>query len=131
MKEFITWKDSYALGIPAVDEDHRKLMEMLGKLHSALLGGAAGEDVNKFLADVRTRVAEHFALEERMMQATAYPDLALHKADHERLLEEIVDIMAKSRGFDEVAPDLLGVQLEDWFAVHFRTHDSRLHGLRP
>ena len=47
------------------------------------------------------------------------------------VLKEIVDIVERSRGFDAVAPDLLGVQLEEWFGAHFRTHDARLHAVRP
>ncbi|MBK8959269.1 MAG: hemerythrin family protein [Proteobacteria bacterium] len=131
MKNFMNWKDSYALGVPEVDRDHRELIEMLNTLHGALLGGAAGEDVHGFLSGVRARVADHFALEERLMQRNAYPEYEVHKRDHERLLADIVDIVDRSRGFDTVAPDLLGVQLEEWFATHFRTHDAQLHGLRP
>jgi hemerythrin len=35
----------------------------------------------------------HFALEERFMREHGYDQLALHKADHERLLDEIREIM--------------------------------------
>lgn len=131
MKEFMHWKDSYALGVPDVDRDHRELIEMLNQLHGALLGGAAGENVSGFLSGVSKRVADHFALEERLMQASAYPDYEAHKLEHQRLLEEIVDIVERARGFDSVAPDLLGVQLEEWFGAHFRTHDAQLHIVHP
>ena len=62
MKEFMNWKDSYALGVPEVDRDHRELIETLNTLYAALLGGAAGDDVSGFLSGIRSRIADHFAL---------------------------------------------------------------------
>ena len=52
--------------------------------------------------------------------------LAQHKVDHERLLDEIRDIMDD---FDdhETASAQLGARLEAWFSRHFETHDACLH----
>ena len=50
-----------------------------------------------------------------------------HKNDHERLLDEIRDIMEDfeaSSSFDDI---LLAERLDAWFSRHFETHDARLH----
>jgi hemerythrin len=79
------------------------------------------------LGEICARIAAHFALEEREMRDLKYVGLGEHKRDHERLLEDILDIMAdveSPRGYDAA---LLENRLTAWFTEHFRTHDARLH----
>ena len=52
---------------------------------------------------------------------------AQHKADHERLLDEIRDIMDEFIGDEETGSSDLSVRLDAWFSRHFETHDARLH----
>ena len=61
------------------------------------------------------------------MRERRYDKYADHKADHERLLDEIREIMEfyeASATYDEPA---LAERLNDWFMVHFKTKDARLH----
>ena len=77
--------------------------------------------------NVYERLKAHFALEERFMRERSYDQLLQHKNDHERLLDEIRDIMEDfeaSAGLDE---RLLAQRLDAWFSRHFETHDARLH----
>jgi len=49
-------------------------------------------------------------------------------AEHERLLDDLRKVMdgyEEQREYDELA---LARRLGDWFTLHFRTHDARLHG---
>jgi hemerythrin len=56
----------------------------------------------------------------------SYP-FAVHKTDHERLLDEIRDIMDNVEDDQDIDDEALGARLETWFARHFETHDARLH----
>lgn len=89
--------------------------------------GAPEDAVAAFLGEINVRIGAHFALEEKEMRGRRYDQLAAHKADHERLLDEIRDLMDRyedDQSFDEQE---LARRLTDWFTVHFRTHDVRLH----
>ena len=57
-----------------------------------------------------------------------YDEFDAHKADHERLLDQLRDIMDAVEVDNEVDDDELSTVLEHWFARHFQTHDARLHG---
>jgi hemerythrin-like metal-binding protein len=124
----IEWKDEYAIGIPAVDHEHRALVRLINDLHGQLAQPGAPEDaVAAFLGEINVRIGAHFALEEKEMRDRRYDQLAAHKADHERLLDEIRDLMDRyedDQSFDEQE---LARRLTDWFTVHFRTHDAHLH----
>lgn len=124
----IEWKKEFEIGIPSVDYEHRELIELINGLHARLSGKPDPDQVAAVLGEINARISAHFALEEKEMREMGYDEFADHKEDHERLLDEIRDIMDKveddrSWNYEEE----LGVRLYDWFANHFRTKDSRLH----
>lgn len=121
----IEWKDSYSVGVPAVDHEHRELIDMVNALQRALTGGAGTPTVDRALGELMRGISAHFALEEKFMREHHYDRLAEHKADHERLLDELRDLM---EGTAEGTADQIASRLGDWFALHFQTHDARLHG---
>ena len=124
----IDWKDEFAIGIPAVDFEHRELIGLINELHAQLTQPGAPQDaVAEFLGEINARIGAHFALEEKERGDGKYDQLTAHKADHERLLDEIRDLMDRyedDRSFDEQE---LARRLSAWFAVHFGSHDARLH----
>ena len=124
----IEWKDDFKIGIASVDHEHETMIALLNDLHAKLQAGAEKDAVALFLGEVFAKISAHFALEEREMRERGYDQFADHKADHERLLDEIRDIMDRHEAdpsFDFEA-ELAG-QLRDWFGVHFQTKDARLH----
>lgn len=130
----LQWNDRYSVGIEAVDHEHRDLIDLINKLHGELSIHPGKDAVEAFLGDLFTAISAHFALEERFMREKKYHDLAVHKRDHEKLLDEIRDIMDEFADHEESVGGELAARLEPWFGRHFETHDARLHkalGSRP
>ena len=125
----IEWMDEFELGIDEVDADHRALIELINGLTDALNTDSGDDDIKHLLTEIHTRIGDHFAEEERIMRETGYAAYDAHKADHERLLGVILNMIDDYREVYALAPDLLGIRIENWFMVHFRTHDARLHGI--
>jgi len=134
----LDWKDSYSVGIEAVDHEHRELIDLINTLHEELTAGAGGgsgrRDASAIFGDIYKGISGHFALEEKFMREHGYDQLADHKSDHERLLDELRDIMddyddgGGNDGDDgEGESTGLSERLGTWFARHFGTHDARLH----
>lgn len=128
----VAWKDEYAIGIASVDHEHRQLLQMINDLHARLVrsgrpGRAEKDTVMEFLGEIYARISAHFALEEKEMRERLYDQFDDHKRDHERLLDEIRDIMDRYEDDAHYDDQELAQQLSDWFAVHFRTRDARLH----
>jgi len=124
----IEWQDDFRIGIPSIDYEHQELIELINALHAGLSGDATAEEINRFLGEVDSQIAAHFALEEWMMRELKYDDYAAHKADHENLLEQIRDIAdAFEAGVYMDYSSRLADHLKHWFSEHFRTRDARLH----
>ena len=125
---FITWKAEYSLGIPSADAEHKELIGLLNEIHDELLRPGAGDsDVYEFLGELYAKISAHFALEEKLMLEHRYDGYAEHKADHERLLDEIRDLMDEFEDSNALDAEVFGKKLDAWFSNHFRTMDARLH----
>lgn len=124
----IEWKDTYSTGMEEVDHEHRELIDLINELHARLDDPQAPLSVPAFFGDLNRAITAHFALEERHMREKGYDQLRDHKGDHERLLDEIRDMMeAYESSPAEMRAPLLCKALDDWFSNHFRSHDARLH----
>lgn len=123
----LAWRDEFRIGIDEVDEEHEQLIGLINALHAALRGERSGERVEEFLGEIYADISAHFALEERIMRSHRYDALAAHKADHERLLDVLRDLMDEQAGGAILDEQAFADRLAEWFSGHFRTHDARLH----
>lgn len=123
----IEWKDSYSVGVADVDYEHREMIDLINDLHERLSNKSDELDASTFLGKIFQAISSHFALEERFMQDHRYDQFSQHKAAHERLLDEIRDIMDDYEAAPEASSAELSHRLDLWFTEHFKTHDARLH----
>lgn len=124
----LEWRDTYSVGVPAIDYEHRHLIELLNSIIDTLEAGGETEPILDFLGEVNAGISAHFALEEQIMREQHYDQYADHKTDHERLLDDIREIMdAFSDGSYADRREALALRLRDWFVEHSKTRDARLH----
>jgi hemerythrin-like metal-binding protein len=128
----IEWRPEFATGIPEVDHEHRELIGWIDRT-LALSGDptAAKSAVIGMLGEIYAKISAHFALEERVMRDRHYDRFNDHKADHERLLDDIRGIMDHVEGGGSVVEEYFATRLTEWFGLHFRTHDARFHKALP
>ena len=127
----LEWRDEFKTGDASVDHEHFELIELINELHEKLLESNRDRDeVADFLGEIYARISAHFALEERLMREKDYEDYKIHKDDHDRLLNEIGNIMDDydNEGFANMENEL-SKRLENWFIKHFSSMDVKLHTL--
>jgi hemerythrin len=124
----IEWCPEFSTGLAEVDHEHRELIGLInGVLGSIAERPVDREQMQAALGEINACTSAHFALEERVMERLEYDQRLEHKRDHERLLDDIRDMMdaaAPDTGFDE---ERLAERLSAWFSEHFRTRDARFH----
>jgi hemerythrin len=125
--QLLQWKDEYSVGIDAVDYEHKELIDLINRLHEELGASDSKRTVSAFFGDLLKGISAHFALEEKFMREHGYSGLGSHKEDHERLLDELRNIMDDFEDAKEIDAAELRGRLDTWFTRHFRTHDAQLH----
>ncbi|NIP17283.1 MAG: bacteriohemerythrin [Xanthomonadales bacterium] len=123
----LEWKPEFSLNIPAVDHEHREMIGLINTCYERMGRDADAEAIGRFLGEIHTGIAAHFALEEHLMRRGAYPEYEAHKEDHEELLDCIRDLMDAFDEDREAGLQRLRKQLANWFGNHFSTFDARLH----
>jgi hemerythrin-like metal-binding protein len=125
----LEWQERYSLGIPAIDHEHRELINMINHLVIRIIEGTEREFIIAALGDILSAIGAHFALEEKIMRERNYDRYFPHKSDHDRLLDQLRDIMDDYELHGTLKPAQLVRALDEWFSEHFRTEDARLHRL--
>lgn len=105
---------------------------MIGLINAAHAGLRDRQDraaIDAMLGEIHAGIAAHFALEERLMRSAGYAGYGEHKADHERLLDQIMELMDIYAADPAEGEKQLSERLSSWFEGHFASHDARLHGV--
>ncbi|MDX1709857.1 MAG: bacteriohemerythrin [Rhodovibrionaceae bacterium] len=124
----IEWRKEFETGIAEIDHEHRQLISLINQLDEELGREASQERIEMFLGEVLAKISAHFALEEANMRRFGYERYAEHKAEHERLLDELRDIMDDcEHGRYGDSRKRLSAAVQTWFVDHFKTHDALLH----
>lgn len=125
--QLLKWSPNYSVGIDAIDFEHQELINTINELHEQLGTPESKQTVPGFFGELLREITAHFALEEKIMRDVRYRQVSSHKEDHERLLEEIRDIMDAFELSEEIDSVELAMRLDKWFTHHFKTHDARFH----
>jgi hemerythrin-like metal-binding protein len=127
----VAWRDDFSVGVDSIDYEHRELIGLINMILERMEAGADPEEVTGDLGEVHARIAAHFALEEQIMRERKYDQFSDHKTDHERLLDDIREIMdAYEAGTYAEQKEAFAKRLQDWFVVHFKTRDALHRQLR-
>lgn len=125
--KLVKWKDEFSLGIPEIDFEHQELIQLINELLIKISESDISDETSDYLGEIFARISSHFALEEKIMRERNYDQLQDHKSDHDRLLDEIREIMDDYSDQTEIDTDRFVERLDHWFSDHFRTKDARLH----
>jgi hemerythrin len=124
----INWNETMKLDVPEIDFEHEALIGVINTLGDLLQQGGGVERIQALLGDIHAQIEAHFALEEKIMRDRGFAGYEAHKEDHDRLLEQIRDIMDEAATVDQDAlRDHLAQRLNRWFSEHFRTLDRSFH----
>ncbi len=122
----LLWSDDFCIGVESIDHEHRELIILLNEICQAL-GGKSGIVKDKLMGELFARISAHFALEEKIMRNHRYDRYQEHKLDHDKLLDELREIMDDHEASGYASAEKLVKALVSWFTLHFKSEDARLH----
>ncbi|MGR9045717.1 MAG: bacteriohemerythrin [Gammaproteobacteria bacterium] len=121
----ITWTaEQFGTNVGFADEEHQILFGKLNKLYDLATGGAERSAVGAQLDDLIAYVVDHFAHEEREMQAKGFAGLEAHKAEHEALVGICADLQKKFHAGEADVTEEVGQMVKGWLDNHIPTFDK-------
>ncbi len=120
------WTDDLNVGSKFIDDDHKKLVNLVNDFHDAMQQGRANDVIGKVLHNLALYTKEHFRREEAEMQRIQYPRYLAHKQEHEKLLKDVDDLHTGFVSGKTMLSVKVSKFLRDWLLLHIKQTDHLL-----
>ena len=129
------WQESYAIGIPHLDEQHQQLFVLLNRFYQNVLGSASRAegttpaemvDYSLYFAELARYALYHFADEERWMRENSFPGLEMHQKEHELFARQVAELTNGYHAGEEFIFIDTAYFIHSWIQTHIMQTDAEL-----
>jgi diguanylate cyclase (GGDEF)-like protein/hemerythrin-like metal-binding protein/PAS domain S-box-containing protein len=122
------WNASFEIGIPAIDAQHRRLVEMIDGLATTITEGGTLPEVTATIGELLGYASVHFSDEERILQTTALPDeeKQRHRAAHRAFVRKVRQIAKRDDLHRTETAEQILEFLTTWLVAHILGSDRRI-----
>ena len=114
----INWNDRLSVNVKVIDEQHKKLVDMINDLHDAMKQRKGKEILNQILTSLIEYTAIHFKQEEGYLTKFGYKDIINHKKKHVEFVQKVVNF---KKDFEN-GKILLTIEVMDFLSEWLKEH---------
>ena len=127
--DIFPWNKNFDTGIAIIDEQHKKLLELVNSLAKHFVNQSDVITLNNVFDELTAYTIYHFETEEAIWHQY-FPDDELeiaHKATHQKFIDEIIRFRTEESkvGAEQVIENVLSF-LTQWLAFHILDNDKRM-----
>jgi len=120
----IIWKESFNIGIKVIDDQHKKLIDIINQLYDAQQTGTSQTIIVDILTKLSDYTIYHFEMEEEMQSANRFPKFEQHKGEHDEFVLRLIDLK-KDVDRNNLLLSLKTIDfLKDWTINHILGSDK-------
>jgi hemerythrin len=120
----MTWtKEAFGTNVSVADEQHREIFALVNGLNDAV-GAGDRASIGKQLDALINYVVMHFKTEEELLKKHGYPELAAHKAEHDKLVATCADLQKKFHAGSAQVTTETTAFVKDWLVKHIPAVDK-------
>jgi hemerythrin len=121
----LTWDEKYSLGIIEIDNQHKKLVDIMNELHDAMKARRTKEVVESIIIMLADYTKTHFQTEEKYFSKFAYTETVDHKQEHVDFVKHVIGFKDDFvSGKLSVTMDIMNF-LRDWLLKHILVTDKK------
>ncbi len=120
-----TWNSTYELGIPAMDRQHRLLVQAMNDLDAAMHSGTDRDAVVRTILQLISYTKVHFESEEQLLTAKGYPEFPDHRMEHHAFVKRVLDFHNDFLDGRVVLSAEIMQFMKDWLAGHILVNDRK------
>jgi len=121
----ITWTEDYSVGYPEIDNQHKKLVDLINTLYSSFLDGEAEEIIKNIIIELIKYTDYHFKTEEKYFEKYNYSDAAEHITQHMAFVTKVTNFFNEyMKGSETLTYDVTKF-LKDWLLSHINGSDKK------
>ena len=122
----VTWNDSFSVGIPEIDRQHKQLIEQLNTLIDALDANQSLDKIQTIVQFIERYATQHFRYEEDRLHCSQCP--VVQDAAHRQFtqtLQEVKDEL-EQKGTGPSLTTKVKEHLLDWLIHHIKQIDNQI-----
>ena len=124
-RDRVEWKESYTVGVDDLDDDHKRLIELINRFQTAYTYHTGEEFEHQALNELVDYTKYHFEREEKMMEEAGYPDLAAHKEIHRTMIAKVGEFQEEYQRTGHEALEGVATFLSEWLINHINGIDKK------
>lgn len=123
-QRFLSWDESYSVGITALDNDHKQLLNLINQLQTAAHYQTSDEYERQTLDALIAYTKEHFQREEDLMAKYQYPGLQAHRLQHQEMVGEVDRLVSAYQQDRDATIEGAIRYLQTWLLRHINGTDK-------
>ena len=123
-RSYIEWDDRYSVGIDSIDRQHKRLVNLINQLKTAVDYSTGEEFEREALDELVDYTKTHFSYEEELMEKYGYPDYEPHKAQHRKMIKQVEEVLAEYEEDHDRAMQHALDFLKEWLINHINGTDK-------
>lgn len=116
----IVWNERFSVGVPAMDEQHKRLISLINALRTSCDTGIAFDTIMGMF----DYAAVHFQAEESLLRKAGYSELPAQVREHRLFLDKAVTFSRQNLGDPRTCEDIV-VFLRTWLLNHILQEDMK------
>ncbi len=122
-KILIHWKNEFEIGIEKIDNEHKKLVDIINDFYNAFASSHGHVEIGNVINELVNYTIFHFTAEEEMFKKSEYPDVESHLVKHVDFVNQLKEYHAEvSSGNMTTSYDMV-TYLRDWLIMHIQKTD--------
>jgi hemerythrin len=122
---FFSWKEDYSVNIKEIDDQHKKIIEMLNVLYIAFMKKEHQEKLEKIIVELGNYAVYHFATEEKYFREFKFSGKMEHINEHVRFREKVSLFSEEFQRNNSVLTFSVINFLKDWLNKHILIDDKK------
>ncbi len=122
---FINWNENLSVKINSIDEQHKKLIELINDFYDNIQSRSNNENIGKLISGMKNYTQMHFTLEEKYMKQFSYPDYFSHKNEHDSFIAKVSSLEEKYNSKKLIISFEITGFLKEWIKNHIQESDMK------
>lgn len=125
--DMIVWEKRFSVGVPELDDQRRRLVELVEELSDGVHGGLDEFSVSVLLDALLKNAGFHFANEEAALEDAGYEGLVQQRISHGVFLDMVGKLKEKNNRGRQVTESAL-LSMAEWLDKHLGGEDLKYAG---
>lgn len=124
--ETVAWAPALEIGVKSIDEQHKRLVDMLNGLGKAISESHGKDAIMGIVEEMKAYAVYHFQTEEAAMEEKDYPKRSQHKQEHDIFIEQVLDAADTLESGGKITPTEVWDFLYKWLVEHILESDKAM-----